>query len=58
MQYLLIYQTVVDIQRGFDLLCSFENIDLNRLAYIGHSLGATWGGEFLLELKNVLDPMF
>ncbi|WP_078410694.1 alpha/beta hydrolase family protein [Priestia abyssalis] len=37
-------QTVVDIQRGVDLLCSFENIDLNRLAYIGHSLGATWGG--------------
>ncbi|UAT29066.1 alpha/beta hydrolase [Bacillus badius] len=37
-------QTVVDIQRGIDLLCSFENIDSNRLAYIGHSLGATWGG--------------
>ncbi|MFJ8257108.1 alpha/beta hydrolase family protein [Peribacillus asahii] len=37
-------QTVVDIQRGVDLLCSFGNIDLNRLAYIGHSLGATWGG--------------
>lgn len=37
-------QTVIDIQRGVDLLCSLENIDINRLAYIGHSLGATWGG--------------
>lgn len=37
-------QTVVDIQRGIDLLFSFENIDVNRLAYVGHSLGATWGG--------------
>lgn len=37
-------QTVVDIQRGIDLLYSFENIDVNRLAYIGHSFGATWGG--------------
>ncbi|WP_289138694.1 S9 family peptidase [uncultured Brevibacillus sp.] len=37
-------QTVVDIQRGIDLLYRFENIDVNRLAYIGHSFGATWGG--------------
>jgi dienelactone hydrolase len=37
-------QTVVDIRRGIDLLSSFDNVDLNRLAYVGHSLGATWGG--------------
>lgn len=37
-------QTVVDIQRGIDLLYRFENIDVKRLAYIGHSFGATWGG--------------
>jgi cephalosporin-C deacetylase-like acetyl esterase len=37
-------QTVVDLQRGIDLLSSLENVDSNRLAYVGHSLGATWGG--------------
>lgn len=37
-------QTVVDLQRGVDLLASLKNVDLNRLVYVGHSLGATWGG--------------
>lgn len=37
-------QTIVDIQRGIDLLSSFEFVDLNRIAYVGHSFGATWGG--------------
>ncbi|MGG0813023.1 dienelactone hydrolase family protein [Paenibacillus alvei] len=37
-------QTVVDLRRGIDLLSTFENVDSNRLMYVGHSLGATWGG--------------
>lgn len=37
-------QIVVDLQRGIDLLSSLENVDSNRLVYVGHSLGATWGG--------------
>ncbi|WP_238933444.1 prolyl oligopeptidase family serine peptidase [Brevibacillus choshinensis] len=37
-------QTVVDLRRGVDLLSTFENVDMNRLLYVGHSLGATWGG--------------
>lgn len=37
-------QTIVDIRRGIDLLSSLENVDSNRIAYIGHSFGATWGG--------------
>ncbi len=37
-------QTVVDIQRGIDLLSRLEKVDANRLLYVGHSFGATWGG--------------
>ena len=37
-------QTVVDLRRGIDLLSSFENVDSERIVYVGHSLGATWGG--------------
>ncbi|WP_419394112.1 alpha/beta hydrolase [Cytobacillus praedii] len=37
-------QTVVDLRRGIDLLSSFEYVDSDRLVYVGHSLGATWGG--------------
>jgi cephalosporin-C deacetylase-like acetyl esterase len=37
-------QLVVDLRRGIDLLSSLESVDLDRLVYVGHSLGATWGG--------------
>jgi dienelactone hydrolase len=37
-------QTVVDLQRGIDLLTRFENVDVHRIGYVGHSYGATWGG--------------
>lgn len=40
----LFKQTIVDIQRGIDLLTCLDYIDPNRLAYVGHSFGATWGG--------------
>lgn len=29
---------------GIDLLSSFDNVDTNRIAYVGHSLGVAWGG--------------
>jgi len=37
-------QTVVDLRRGFDLLTARPEVDPARLAYVGHSLGATVGG--------------
>jgi len=37
-------QLVVDIRRGIDLLQSLPLVRATRLAYVGHSLGATWGG--------------
>lgn len=36
--------TIVDLRRGFDLLASRPEVDPGRLAYVGHSLGATVGG--------------
>ena len=37
-------QTILDLRRGFDLLVSRPDVDPGRLAYVGHSLGATVGG--------------
>ncbi|HEY0510738.1 MAG TPA: alpha/beta fold hydrolase [Thermoanaerobaculia bacterium] len=37
-------QTIVDLRRGFDLLAARPEVDPRRLAYVGHSLGATVGG--------------
>jgi pimeloyl-ACP methyl ester carboxylesterase len=37
-------QTVQDLRRGFDFLVSRPEVDPRRLAYVGHSLGATVGG--------------
>ncbi|HEY0320491.1 MAG TPA: hypothetical protein VGC66_05915 [Pyrinomonadaceae bacterium] len=36
-------QTVVDLQRGIDLLIARSDVDPNRIAYVGHSSGAHWG---------------
>ena len=37
-------QLVVDIRRGLDVLLARGDVDKTRVAYVGHSLGATWGG--------------
>jgi dienelactone hydrolase len=37
-------QLVTDIRRGGDLLQSCREVDGKRIAYVGHSYGATWGG--------------
>jgi dienelactone hydrolase len=42
--YLLYTQLVIDARRGLDLLLSRRDVDPKRVAYVGHSLGATWGG--------------
>lgn len=40
----LYLQLVADARRGLDLLLSRADVDPRRVAYVGHSLGATWGG--------------
>jgi|GEM_PF-546484 len=37
-------QTVIDLRAAFDLLVGRPEVDAARLAYVGHSLGATVGG--------------
>ncbi len=36
-------QMVVDCRRAADVLLSRPDVDPRRIAYVGHSLGATWG---------------
>ena len=42
--YDLYTQLVIDARRGLDLLLARPDVDPKRVAYVGHSLGATWGG--------------
>lgn len=37
-------QLVADLRRGFDLLAARKDVDSKRIGYVGHSLGAIWGG--------------
>lgn len=37
-------QLVMDLQRGVDLLTSRSDVDPKRIGYVGHSVGAVWGG--------------
>ncbi len=37
-------QLVADVRRGYDLLAARKDVDPKRIGYVGHSLGATWGG--------------
>jgi dienelactone hydrolase len=37
-------RTVIDLRRGVDVLESLPQVDPSRMAYVGHSYGATWGG--------------
>ena len=34
----------IDLRRAVDLISSLPNVDINRIAYVGHSLGALFGG--------------
>ncbi|MCI0580637.1 MAG: dienelactone hydrolase family protein [Chloroflexi bacterium] len=37
-------QTVIDLRRAVDLITSRTDVDANRIGYVGHSLGALFGG--------------
>jgi hypothetical protein len=37
-------ETVIFILRGIDFLYSLPQVDRTRLAFVGHSFGANWGG--------------
>lgn len=37
-------QTLKDLRRAIDVLLARGDVDEKRLAYVGHSFGATWGG--------------
>ncbi len=37
-------QTVIDVRRAVDVLVARGDVDPGRIAYVGHSFGATWGG--------------
>jgi dienelactone hydrolase len=37
-------QLVVDLRRAVDVLLAQPGVEPARVAYVGHSLGATWGG--------------
>jgi dienelactone hydrolase len=46
-------QLVVDTRRGIDLLLGRPEVDGKRIGYVGHSLGATWGGPLAAADKRV-----
>ncbi len=46
-------QLVVDARRGVDLLLSRPEVDGKRIGYVGHSLGATWGGPLAAADKRI-----
>jgi dienelactone hydrolase len=46
-------QLVVDVRRGLDLLLSRPEVDGKRIGYVGHSLGATWGGPLAAAEKRI-----
>ncbi len=46
-------QMVVDLRRAVDLLVARPDIDPHRIGYVGHSLGATWGGPLAAVEKRI-----
>jgi len=48
-----VVQCVTDLRRGVDLLVSRNSIDADRIGYVGHSLGASMGGQFAGVEKRV-----
>lgn len=46
-------QLVVDVRRGVDLLLSRPEVEGKRIGYVGHSLGATWGGPLAAADKRI-----
>ena len=46
-------QMVVDLRRAVDVLRTRKEVDPNRIGYVGHSLGATWGGPLAAVEKRI-----
>lgn len=46
-------QMVVDLRRAVDLLVARKDVDSRRIGYVGHSLGATWGGPLAAVEKRI-----
>ena len=44
---------VVDLRRAVDVLISQKDVDIDRIGYIGHSLGATWGAPLAAAEKRI-----
>jgi cephalosporin-C deacetylase-like acetyl esterase len=49
-----VVQCVTDLRRGVDLLVSRKEVDSDRIGYVGHSLGASMGGQFAGVEKRVM----
>lgn len=46
-------QMVVDLRRAIDLLVARKDVDPERIGYVGHSLGATWGVPLAAAEKRI-----
>lgn len=46
-------QNIVDLRRAVDLLLERGDVDPQRIAYVGHSFGATWGGVLCAVEKRI-----
>ena len=46
-------QMVVDLRRAVDVLIARKDVDPKRIGYVGHSLGATWGGPLAAVEKRI-----
>lgn len=46
-------QLITDVRRGVDVLMAHEDVDAQRLGYVGHSYGATFGGALAAVEKRI-----
>lgn len=46
-------QMVVDLRRAVDVLIARKDVDPDRIGYVGHSLGATWGAPLAAAEKRI-----
>ena len=46
-------QMVMDLRRAVDVLISPKDVDTDRIGYVGHSLGATWGAPLAAAEKRI-----
>ena len=46
-------QMVMDLRRAVDVLVARKDVDPDRIGYVGHSLGATWGAPLAAAEKRI-----